>query len=156
MIKVSTCSVEQTCKIGEKLGSILGSGDIVCMIGELGTGKTALAQGIAKSLGIGGYVTSPTFTIVNEYTGKYPLYHFDVYRISNPEEMFEIGFEEYIYGGGIVLIEWADLVEEILPEERIQVDILKDAGRGLNVRDINITFKGDRYREYEKRFMETS
>lgn len=114
---------KDTYVIGYKLGKALGKRAIVCLIGELGAGKTSMAKGIAAGLDVRDEVTSPTFTIVNEYDGRLPLYHFDVYRISNPEEMYEIGFDEYIYGDGVCVIEWADLIEDIIPEEAIWVDI---------------------------------
>jgi len=118
MKEIRTCSQEDTIEFGKKLGVLLKKGDIVCITGDLGTGKTVLTNGIASALGIDEYITSPTFTIVNEYEkGDISLYHFDVYRISDPEEMFEIGFEEYLYGDGIVVIEWADLIKSILPDE---------------------------------------
>jgi len=104
MINIETNSFEETVEFGRKLGSILKPGDVICLSGDLGTGKTALTNGIAKALGINSYITSPTFTLVNEYQGKYTLYHFDVYRIADPDEMFDIGFDEYINGEGITII----------------------------------------------------
>ena len=95
MKRIETYSVEQTIEAGRLLGSILKKGDLICLEGDLGTGKTAFTSGIAKALGINGYVKSPTFTIVNEYKGKLPLYHFDVYRVSDSSEMFEVGFNDY-------------------------------------------------------------
>ena len=125
MKEFKTFSQEETIEIGKALGRLLNTGDIVCINGDLGTGKTVFTNGIAKSLGIKEHITSPTFTIVNEYSGRVPFYHFDVYRISDSEEMFEIGFEEYLYGEGIVVIEWADIIKDILPTEVIQVTIQK-------------------------------
>ncbi len=111
---------DETEKFGIALASVLKPGDVVCLIGDLGTGKTTLTKAIAKGLGITSIVTSPTFTIVQEYTeGRIPLYHFDVYRIEDPQEMYEIGCEEYFYGRGVCVIEWADQIMEILPENRI-------------------------------------
>ena len=108
----------ETKKFGLDLGNSLEKGDVVALIGDLGTGKTALTKYIAEGLGIAGPITSPTFTIVQEYhDGRLPLYHFDVYRIGDPEEMYELGYEEYFYGQGVCVIEWADLIEELLPEE---------------------------------------
>lgn len=150
MICIRTQSAEETVEAGERLGGILKPGDIVCLSGELGAGKTAFTGGIARALGITGYVTSPTFTIVNEYdNGRIPLYHFDVYRIGNPEELFELGFEEYLYAGGIVVIEWASLVEEALPDAYIRVEITREPEDGANRRKICIRFEGGRYNEYE-------
>ena len=153
MIQIRTDSVEQTFSIGRCLGQVLERGDVICLIGGLGAGKTAFTGGIAGALGIKGYITSPTFTIVNEYKGSMPLYHFDVYRISDPEEMFEIGFDEYIDGNGIVVIEWADLIKEILPAEHILVNIEKDVEKGGDKRVISIEFKGSRYAGRKEKFM---
>jgi tRNA threonylcarbamoyladenosine biosynthesis protein TsaE len=153
MKEFKTYSVEETADIGFKIGSLLQAGDIICLNGDLGTGKTALTSGIAKSKGIHCYITSPTFTIVNEYEGDVPLYHFDAYRISDSEEMFEIGFEEYINGCGIVVIEWADLIETVLPKEYIRVDIMKDLPKGLDLRIIKVDFIGDRYKDLEEKLL---
>lgn len=152
MMKFCTGSVEETAALGKKLGQILRSGDTVCLTGDLGTGKTAFTAGIAKALGIDGYITSPTFTIVNEYEGKLPLYHFDVYRIGSADEMFEIGYDEYISGKGITVIEWAERIEEMLPPERIEVMIDKDDMDKTDKRVITMYFYGHRASEYERRF----
>lgn len=149
MTKIETHSFEETVAFGRKLGEILRPGDVICLSGDLGTGKTALTNGIARALNISSYITSPTFTIVNEYEGKYPLYHFDVYRIADPEEMFDIGFEEYINGSGITIIEWGEQIEDILPKELIKIKICKNLQKGLDVREIIIEFVGHRYSGYE-------
>ena len=151
MYQITTKSVADTEMVGFKLGEMLGSGDVICLRGSLGTGKTAFTGGIAGALGISGYITSPTFTIVNEYTGRLPLYHFDVYRISDPEEMFEIGFEEYLDGRGVVVIEWAELIKDILPLENIEVILEKTDSDNPDERRLTITFNGEKYREYEGR-----
>lgn len=115
---------EETKKFGIALASLLRPGDVVALIGDLGTGKTALTKAIAEGLGITALITSPTFTIVQEYhDGRLPLYHFDVYRIGEIEEMEELGYEEYFFGKGVCVIEWADLIAEILPEESIVIEI---------------------------------
>ncbi len=117
----------------------LTHGDVVCLNGELGAGKTAFVQGIAKGLGIDEYISSPTFTIVNCYDGKdFPLYHFDVYRICDCEEMFEIGYEEYIYSNGVSVIEWSEIIKEILPCKFYDVYIKKDLNIHENYREISI------------------
>ena len=117
MRKLILKNEEETRAFGLELGASLRKGDIVALIGDLGTGKTALTKYIAEGLGIRETITSPTFTIVQEYQqGRLPLYHFDVYRIGDPEEMYELGYEEYFYGDGVCVIEWADLIEELLPE----------------------------------------
>lgn len=152
MYQVITKSVEETEAVGFKIGEILAPGDVVCLMGGLGTGKTAFTGGIAGALGISGYITSPTFTIVNEYCGRLPLYHFDVYRISDPEEMFEIGFEEYIDGRGVVVIEWAELIKDILPQDNIEVVLEKTSPGEPGERRLTINFNGARYRRLEERF----
>lgn len=122
MTSVNISSERETEKFGEELGNKVKAGDIVALIGDLGTGKTTLTKSIARGLGITETITSPTFNIVKEYrSGRLPLYHFDVYRITEPEEMFELGYEEYFYGDGVCVIEWADMVEEIIPEYAMKI-----------------------------------
>ncbi|HPZ05786.1 MAG: tRNA (adenosine(37)-N6)-threonylcarbamoyltransferase complex ATPase subunit type 1 TsaE [Acetivibrionales bacterium] len=151
MMKFRTDSADDTAELGRKLGSMLQRGDNVCLIGDLGSGKTAFTGGLAKGLGISGYITSPTFTIVNEYEGRLPLYHFDVYRISDVDEMLDTGYYEYIDGDGVTVIEWADLIKEILPSERIEVHIEKNDQVRSDSRTITIRFIGERTAEYERR-----
>lgn len=129
---------EETQKIAAQFAKTLVKGDTVCMYGDLGAGKTAFVQGMAKGLDIAEPITSPTFTIVNEYEGSLPLYHFDVYRIADSDEMYEIGYEEYVYGDGISVIEWAELIEDILPDMRYSVTVLKDLTQGEDYRKIII------------------
>ncbi|MEE1224643.1 MAG: tRNA (adenosine(37)-N6)-threonylcarbamoyltransferase complex ATPase subunit type 1 TsaE [Clostridia bacterium] len=119
-------SCEETEKIAYDFSKKLQSGDVVCMYGDMGVGKTAFVHGLAKGLGINEPITSPTFTIVNEYYGKFTLYHFDVYRIDDPDEMYEIGYDEYIDGDGVCVIEWPQLIDEILPEKRYNIHISKN------------------------------
>lgn len=151
MIKFHAGSVVETAELGQRLGQILQKGDTVCLTGDLGTGKTAFTGGIARALEIDGYITSPTFTIVNEYEGRLPLYHFDVYRIGGAGEMFETGYDEYISGSGITVIEWAELIKEILPPERIDVYIEKDDTDKPDSRLITMQFNGKRTAGYEGR-----
>lgn len=151
MIKYSVHSVDETVELGRKLGSLLQKGDNVCLTGDLGTGKTAFAGGIAKGLGIDGYITSPTFTIINEYEGKLPLYHFDVYRIGDTAEMFDTGYYDYIGGDGVTVIEWADLIGDILPSDRIDVHIEKTDHEGTDSRIITMKFLGEKTAGYERR-----
>lgn len=136
--RMETNNPEATEALGEKLGREARAGQIYCLSGDLGVGKTVFTKGFAKGLGITGHVTSPTFAIVNEYEGRLPLYHFDVYRIGDIEEMDEVGFEEYVMGDGVSLIEWANLIEEILPENRTEVIIEKDLEKGFDYRKIII------------------
>lgn len=121
-----TASVEETMELGRTLGHYIEKGTTICLTGDLGTGKTHFAKGLAEGLGVKETITSPTFTIVNEYhTGRVPLYHFDVYRVNDPDEVLQVGFEEYVYGEGVSLVEWADLIESILPDQFLQVKIEK-------------------------------
>ena len=131
-------SPEETASIAGVFAKSLENGDVICMNGDLGVGKTAFVQGLAKGLGISDILSSPTFTIVNCYEGDMPLYHFDVYRIQDPDEMYEIGYEEYVYGDGISVIEWAENIWEILPESRYEITIEKDYEQSENYRKITI------------------
>lgn len=136
---IETNNAQQTYALGEKLGQEATAGQVFTLLGDLGVGKTVFTQGMAKGLGIEGPVSSPTFTIVQEYDeGRLPFYHFDVYRIGDVEEMDEIGYEDYVYGEGVSLIEWANLIEEILPEHYTQIIIEKDLEKGFDYRRITI------------------
>ncbi|HHU73582.1 MAG TPA: tRNA (adenosine(37)-N6)-threonylcarbamoyltransferase complex ATPase subunit type 1 TsaE [Clostridiales bacterium] len=138
-MKIDSFSAEDTFNIGFRMGQKAKSGDVYCLSGDLGVGKTVFTQGFAKGLGVEDIVNSPTFTIVQEYEGaNYPFYHFDVYRISSVEEMEEIGYEEYFYGNGVCLIEWAELIQEILPENIVSIVIKKDLSKGFDYRCITI------------------
>lgn len=142
----SVNSVDQTTAIGLELGKLLRSGDIVCLTGDLGTGKTHITKGIAKGLGIDDHITSPTFTIVNEYdSGRLKFYHFDVYRVSDPDEIYAIGFDDYIFSDGVSVIEWANYIEDILPNEYLHIHIEKDLDKGENFRSITFKPYGKRY-----------
>jgi len=140
--------LKETKEFGIKLGSILKSGDIVCLNGELGAGKTTLTKSIGLGLGVTDYITSPTFALINEYNGRVPVYHFDVYRLENVEEIYDLGFDEYFYGKGVCIIEWAEKIERLLPKERVILDIEK--GKALDERIINIKGFGNRYIEILK------
>lgn len=132
-------SPEETFALGEKMACQSKAGDVMLLNGDLGVGKTVFTKGFAHGLGIGEPVSSPTFTIMQIYEeGRLPLYHFDVYRIADPEEMDEIGYEDYFYGGGVCLIEWAQLIKELLPEKVIEVVIEKDLEKGFDYRRITI------------------
>ncbi len=137
-------SPEDTFQIGMRLGKLAEAGDVYTLTGDLGVGKTIFTKGFAKGLGIEESVNSPTFTILQIYEdGRLPLYHFDVYRIGSVEEMEETGFEEYIMGDGVSLIEWADLIEEILPRKRTRVLIEKDLEKGFDYRRITVELTGE-------------
>lgn len=136
---LETMSPEDTFALGEMLGAAGTPGEVYTLNGDLGTGKTVFTQGFAKGLGIHGPVNSPTFTILQIYEeGRLPLYHFDVYRIGDVEEMEEIGYEDCFYGEGISLIEWADRIEEILPERYVRVTVEKDLEKGFDYRRITL------------------
>lgn len=136
-----TNSEKETFELGKNLGEQAKAGQIFCLNGDLGVGKTVFTQGFAKGLGIEENVNSPTFTIIQVYEeGRIPLYHFDVYRIGDPEEMYEIGYEEYFFGEGVCLIEWSKLIEELIPEEAINIEIDKNLEKGLDY--IKITVEG--------------
>lgn len=136
---VETNSYEETFEFGRKLGELAKESRVYALIGDLGVGKTVFTQGFAAGLGITGPINSPTFTILQIYDeGRLPFYHFDVYRIADIDEMDEIGYEDCFYGDGISLIEWADLIEEILPEEYVRITIAKDLEKGFDYRKIEV------------------
>ena len=134
-----TRSPEETYKLGRKIGLQARPGQVYTLTGDLGVGKTVFTQGVAAGLGITEPVSSPTFTIVQVYEeGRLPFYHFDVYRIGDIEEMEEIGYDDYFFGKGICLIEWAELIEEILPDDRISITIEKNLEQGFDYRRITV------------------
>ena len=142
---IETHDPEETFEVGRKIGMNAKPGQIYTLTGDLGVGKTVFTQGVAAGLGITVPVNSPTFTIIQEYEdGRLPFYHFDVYRIGDLEEMEEIGYDDYFFGQGICLIEWAELIEEILPEKRIEVTIEKDLEKGFEYRKITIEERGEK------------
>ena len=139
-------SIKETTNIGFQLGKLLNSGDIICLTGDLGTGKTHITKGIAGGLGINDTITSPTFNIVNEYdSGRLKLNHFDVYRVSDPDEIYAIGFDDYIFSDAVSIIEWANYIEEILPKDFLHIYIEKDLTKGEDYRKITLTPYGERY-----------
>lgn len=139
MKTVITQGPEETFELGRQMGREAKPGQVYCLSGDLGVGKTVFTQGFAKGLGIEEPVNSPTFTILQSYEeGRLPLYHFDVYRIGDVEEMEEIGYEDCFYGDGVSLVEWPGLVEEILPENAIWITIEKDLEQGFDYRRVRI------------------
>lgn len=139
MQTIETFSAEETFELGRGLGEQAQPGEVYTLIGDLGVGKTVLTQGIAKGLSIVEPISSPTFTILQIYEeGRMPFYHFDVYRIGDIEEMDEIGYEDYFYGQGLTMIEWANLIEEILPEHYREIRLEKDLDKGFDYRRITI------------------
>lgn len=136
---IETFSPEETFTLGEKIGREAKPQDVYTLVGDLGVGKTVFTQGVAAGLGITEPISSPTFTIVQVYEeGRLPFYHFDVYRIGDVEEMDEIGYEDYFYGNGVTMIEWANLIEEILPKTYREIRIEKDLEKGFDYRKITI------------------
>ena len=136
---IESFSPEDTLELGRSMGRKAQPGDVYTLVGDLGVGKTVFTQGIAEGLEIDDAICSPTFTIVQVYEeGRMPFYHFDVYRIGDIEEMDEIGYEDYFYGEGLCMIEWANLIEEILPSKRKEITIEKDLEKGFDYRKITI------------------
>jgi tRNA threonylcarbamoyladenosine biosynthesis protein TsaE len=138
MITFETISENQTLEIGYQIGKEAEAGEIYCLIGDLGVGKTIFSKGFAKGLGIEEHVTSPTFTIVQEYEGELPLYHFDMYRIEDSDELEMIGYEDYFFGQGVCLVEWANNVREVIPKEARWIYIEKDLSKSFEYRKISI------------------
>lgn len=138
-IPIITRNPEETMRLGITIGEALSKGDIVALIGELGSGKTCITQGVARGVGVSGdyRITSPTFTLINEYPGRTKLYHFDIYRLSGVSDLENMGYEDYFYGDGVVVIEWAEKIKEMLSADRTLFIFLKYAGE--NVREIEIT-----------------
>ncbi|MGM0369610.1 MAG: tRNA (adenosine(37)-N6)-threonylcarbamoyltransferase complex ATPase subunit type 1 TsaE [Bacillota bacterium] len=135
MLKIKTKNVEETIELGEQLGAKLNAGDIVCLQGELGSGKTSLAKGICNGLGVEEQVTSPTYKIVNQYRGDLRVNHLDLYRIHKEEELYDLGFEDYIYGDGISIVEWPDKAGTLMPDNYLDINI-KGQGDDREVRFI--------------------
>lgn len=142
-------SLEETNDFGRKLAGLLKVGDIVCLLGDLGAGKTTLVKGIAEELGIDrAYVTSPTFVLMNQYEGNLPIYHFDLYRLDQQAQVALIGYDEFLYGDGVSIVEWADRMEDLMPKEYLSISI-KHAGQ--TSRTFNITGLGSRYQDIVKK-----
>ena len=134
---INITNEQDTERFGEELGRSAEPGRVLAIIGDLGTGKTTLTKSIARGLGVTDTITSPTFNIIKQYdSGRIPLYHFDVYRIADVDEMFELGYEEYFYGNGICVIEWADLIEDILPEDAMVIRISYGPNEGERIYEI--------------------
>ena len=137
-ITMESRSPKETELIGEEIGKNAKAGDIYCINGGLGVGKTYLSKGIAKGLGVKDVITSPTFTIVNEYEGRLPLYHFDVYRLEGEDDLYAIGADEYFFSGGVCIIEWAELVRDAIPKGAVGIEIFRGMKKGENYRRIEI------------------
>lgn len=145
MLDFKTSSPEETFAFGQCLAKVLGSGQVVCLAGDLGAGKTLLVQGLAKALGIEDRITSPTFTILNVYEANFPVYHFDLYRLEYAEELFDIGFYEYTQAQGLSIIEWPDKFPSELPDEYLWIDI--QSSENLNERILHVRPCGNPYEQ---------
>jgi len=145
-------STSQTIRIGKSIGSRLRAGDVVALVGELGAGKTQFIKGLAAGAGVGKptYVSSPSFTLINEYPGKVPFYHIDLFRLESQKEAEGLGLEDYLHGGGITAIEWADKIPSLLPGEMLSIHMVYT---GKNTRSIEMTGKGKRYEEFVNEVM---
>ncbi len=141
-------NLEETEEFGIKLGSLLKKGDILCLNGDLGAGKTTMTKSIGLGLGVEEYITSPTFALINQYSGRLPVYHFDVYRLENAHELYDLGFDDYFYGNGVCVIEWADKIEKMIPKERMVIDIEK--GKSDDERILKFSGYGARFQELVK------
>ena len=133
-----TKSAQETYALAEEMGKKAQSGQIICLSGDLGVGKTVFAKGFAKGLGVKEEITSPTFTIMNVYNGRLPLYHFDVYRIADEEEMDDIGYEEFFFGTGVSLVEWPEMIRGLLPDDALWIEVEKDWEKGMDYRRITV------------------
>lgn len=142
MKHITLDGLKSTDEFGQKLGKLLKAGDFICMTGDLGAGKTTLSKSIAIGLDVTDDVTSPTFNIISEYKGRVELYHFDVYRILDEEAMYDLGYEEYFYGNGVCIVEWASQIEDLIPEDHIWLDLR--LGQDMEKREVFISAKGDR------------
>lgn len=143
MLEINLRGLEETRNFGIKLGKLLVEGDILCLNGELGAGKTTMTKSIGLGLEVLDYITSPTFALINQYEGRLPVYHFDVYRLENVEDVFDLGFDEYFFGTGVCIIEWAEKIEGLIPDDKIVIDIEK--GRELDERVVRISGSGKSY-----------
>jgi len=141
-LTIITKSPEETKKLGRAISKLVKPGDLLAFYGELGTGKTCFIQGVSEGLEVKDYVTSPSFTIINEYQGKIPVYHFDLFRLSNIEEILDLGYEEYFYGEGLTVIEWAEKIEKLLPKEYLKIDI---KFKNCYERTISLIPQGERF-----------
>lgn len=143
-MKIVSNNHENTQKLGTVLAACLKVGDVIGLYGGLGAGKTAFVSGVANGLGYDDYISSPTFTIVNEYKTKIPIFHFDVYRVNDEDELWEIGFDEYFHRDGIVIIEWAEYIKNIMPKEFLKISISKKDEKP-NIRQFELVAQGLRY-----------
>jgi tRNA threonylcarbamoyladenosine biosynthesis protein TsaE len=146
-MKINLNNLRDTEKLGKIIAKCIEKGAVICLNGDLGVGKTSLTQFIAKEFGVKEYIVSPTFTIIKEYNGKFPFYHMDVYRINSEDDMYDLGYDEYIYSEGVTVIEWSRLIEGILPQERVNIEIKRIDD---DKREVNIEGKGMFYERLVK------
>lgn len=149
MKQLALKNINETVKFGARLGRLISGGDVVALTGELGSGKTTLIKGIAKGVGVKDtrYVNSPSFVIIKEYKGRIPLYHFDVYRLDDPSSLDTVGYKEYFYGDGATVIEWADKIKGLLPDEYLAIELFV---KGEDEREARISANGARYEDLLK------
>ncbi|MFQ5963745.1 MAG: tRNA (adenosine(37)-N6)-threonylcarbamoyltransferase complex ATPase subunit type 1 TsaE [Candidatus Scalinduaceae bacterium] len=152
-IHIKTNNVEETIELGRVIGSLLGAGDVIALIGQLGAGKTYMVKGVAEGQGVMDrkVVTSPSYVLVKQYMGRLPIYHFDAYRMESPNEMYDIDCIDYFWNDGISIIEWADKVIECLPDEFIKITITII---NATSRDIHVSYKGERYKDFLRKLRE--
>lgn len=148
MVKIVLKGLRDTEDFGIKLGKTLKGGDVLSLTGDLGAGKTTLTKSIGKGLGVEEYITSPTFSLINEYKGRVNVYHFDVYRLDDVDDLYDLGFEDYFYSDGVTIVEWGDKIKEFLPDNTIDVYIEK--GKELDERIVTISGRGERFESIVK------
>lgn len=135
-MRIELKGIEETDIFGRRLGELVEAGDVICLNGDLGAGKTTLSKSVGLGLGVEEYITSPTFTIINEYQGRLPLYHFDVYRLNSGEDLYDLGVEDYFYGKGVCLIEWAEQIQDYLPDDRLELWIYRTGNPDERIVDL--------------------
>ena len=154
MREIRTYSEKETEQLGKKIGKLAWPGMIILLRGDLGTGKTVLTRGIARGLGIDEPITSPTYTLLHQYIGRLPLYHFDIYRLTDPEEMYDLDYEEFFYGQGVSVVEWPERMEDLGPHEYLEIRIGKNLDHEGEERIIRIKPVGEEYKKVAKDLMD--
>lgn len=147
MFELKSHSVNETIRFGEYIGNYAEPSCLICLYGDLGSGKTILSKGIVKGAGIDDMVTSPTFALMNQYHGRLPIYHFDIYRLNRPDELYDLDYEEYLYGDGIAIVEWPERMEELIPDQYLKITIQKSGG---DDRLITVESIGDNHKQLEE------
>jgi tRNA threonylcarbamoyladenosine biosynthesis protein TsaE len=153
MIEINTYSEKDTLRLGKKIGSLAWPGMIILLEGDLGTGKTVLTRGLARGLGIEEPITSPTYTLIHQYQGRLPLYHFDIYRLNDAEEMYDLGYEDFFYGQGVTVVEWPERIEYLRPHEYLGISIEKVPDNSVDKRNIRMVPVGRIYEEFAKEWI---